>query len=153
MPKPPVVKQRPGPHVGFAAHSGSPGHHASQKLVREPPTLSFVKRRQVELASNFVIDGRGKAMWIGKRAGRQKGAAGRGSGGSRRGRVGDRRDSARHNSNTRSRDLAAKSEPVDTALAFAENAGGAADPMMRLKPRGGFSRPLQRRTHSVDVLS
>ena len=48
--------------------------------------------------------------------------------------------------------LAAKSEPVDTALAFAENAGGAADPMMRLKPRGGFSRPLQRRTQSEDVL-
>ena len=49
--------------------------------------------------------------------------------------------------------LAAKSEPVGKALAFAEIAGGAADPMMRLKPRGGFSRPLQRRTHSVDVLS
>ena len=48
--------------------------------------------------------------------------------------------------------LAAKSEPVGIALAFAEIAVGAADPMTRLKPRGVFSKPLQRRTHSVDVL-
>ena len=48
--------------------------------------------------------------------------------------------------------LAAKGEAVDTALAFAEIAGGAADPMMRLKPRGGFSKPLQRRTHGEGVL-
>ena len=48
--------------------------------------------------------------------------------------------------------LAAKGEAVDAALAFTEIAGGAADPMMRLKPRGGFSKPLQRRTHSEGVL-
>ena len=46
--------------------------------------------------------------------------------------------------------LAAKSEPVGVALVFAE--GGAEDPMTRLKGRGVFSKPLQRRTHSVDVL-
>ena len=46
--------------------------------------------------------------------------------------------------------LAAKSEPVGDALALA--AEGAEVPMMRLKPRGGFSKPLQRRTQIVDVL-
>ena len=49
--------------------------------------------------------------------------------------------------------LAAKGEAADAALAFAGIGGGAADPMIRLKPRGGFSRPLQRCTHSVGVLT
>ena len=46
--------------------------------------------------------------------------------------------------------LAAKREPVGDALALA--AEGAEVPMMRLKPRGVFSKPLQRRTQCVDVL-
>ena len=48
--------------------------------------------------------------------------------------------------------LAAKGEAAVAALALAAIAGGAADPIMRLKPRGGFSKPLQRRTHSDGVL-
>ena len=46
--------------------------------------------------------------------------------------------------------LAAKRELVGDALASA--AEGAEVPMMRLKQRGGFSMPLQRRTQIVDVL-